>query len=187
MNIDGLIWLDEFLEKLETKHGVYPEMAKPLPTEQASLPGEFDSLAEAGAFWDTHSTADYEDVMENVSFEVSLARQLTYYVAIAKNIVTELQTVAHQQGISTQTLINLWLQEKLMRMTNWSAAVLPFLLKASSLQVCAAYAAGLYSYQSSQGLLHIACSCQDGPYAKYRCNARTRDGQRLAPFSPGLA
>ena len=93
-------------------------MDKQLPIERDSLPEEFASLAEAGAFWDTHSTADYEDVMEDVAFTVNLTGKPTYYFAIAKNIVTELQTVARQQGISTQTLINLWLQEKLMHTAN---------------------------------------------------------------------
>lgn len=87
-------------------------------SERDPLPEEFTSLAEAGAFWDTHSTADYEDGMEDVAFAINLTGKPTYYFAIAKNIVAELQTVAHQQGISTQTLINLWLQEKLMHLTN---------------------------------------------------------------------
>jgi hypothetical protein len=93
-------------------------MDKQLTTERDPLPEEFTSLAEAGAFWDTHSTADYEDVMEEVVFEVNLTGKPTYYFAIAKNMVAELQTVAHQQGISTQTLINLWLQEKLTQLAN---------------------------------------------------------------------
>ena len=42
-------------------------MDKQLPLESDYLPEEFTSLAEAGAFWDTHSTADYEDFMEDVA------------------------------------------------------------------------------------------------------------------------
>lgn len=30
------------------------------------MPDNFDSLEEFWAFWDTHSTADYEDLMEDV-------------------------------------------------------------------------------------------------------------------------
>ncbi|MBU4373975.1 MAG: BrnA antitoxin family protein [Candidatus Methanoperedenaceae archaeon] len=30
------------------------------------MPEEFGSLEEFWAFWDTHSTADYEDLMEDV-------------------------------------------------------------------------------------------------------------------------
>jgi hypothetical protein len=37
---------------------------------------------------------------------------------IIQYIVSELQAVAQQQGISTQTLINLWLQEKLIHAAN---------------------------------------------------------------------
>jgi len=36
-------------------------MDKHLPLERDPLPEEFASLTEAGTFWDTHSTAAYED------------------------------------------------------------------------------------------------------------------------------
>jgi len=93
-------------------------MNKELPIERDLVPEEFASLGEAGAFWDTHSTADYEDEMEDAAFEVNLTGKPTYYFAVAKDIATALQVVAHQQGISTQTLINLWLQEKLIHRAN---------------------------------------------------------------------
>ncbi|MBX3010409.1 MAG: hypothetical protein KF832_02840 [Caldilineaceae bacterium] len=93
-------------------------MDKQLLTECDELPEEFSSLAEAGAFWDTHSTADYEDMMEDVAFEIDLTRKPTYYFAVAKDLATALHDVAQQQGISTQTLINLWLQEKLIHTTS---------------------------------------------------------------------
>ncbi len=32
-------------------------------TNRDPLPESFDSLDEAGAFWDTHSSADYGDLM----------------------------------------------------------------------------------------------------------------------------
>jgi hypothetical protein len=86
--------------------------------ECAPLPEEFASLVEAAAFWDTHSTADYEELMEEVAFEINLTGRPTYYFAVAKDMVTQLQAVAQQQGISTQTLINLWLQEKLIHAAN---------------------------------------------------------------------
>lgn len=93
-------------------------MDKQLAGEQDPLPEEFTSLAEAGEFWDTHSTAAYEDMMQDVAFEVNLTEKPIYYFAVAKNIVAELQTIAQQQGVSTQTLINLWLQEKLLQSTH---------------------------------------------------------------------
>ena len=36
------------------------------------LPENFRSLEEFWTFWDTHSTADYEDLMEDVDMEVNI-------------------------------------------------------------------------------------------------------------------
>lgn len=93
-------------------------MNKQAPIERDPLPESFASLAEAGEFWDTHSTADYEDLMVDAAFEISLTGRPTYYVAVAKDMALALQNIAQQQGISTQTLINLWLQEKLLHTAN---------------------------------------------------------------------
>lgn len=81
--------------------------------ERELLPESFDSLEQAAEFWNTHSTADYEDLMEEVEFEINLSSPKTYNYAIAKDLISKLREKARQQGISTQTLINLWLQEKL--------------------------------------------------------------------------
>lgn len=78
------------------------------------VPENFDTIEEFWAFWDTHSTADYEDLLEPVEIEVSLEGDAMYY-PIAKDIVLELRRHARQQGVSTQTLINLWLQERLAK------------------------------------------------------------------------
>ncbi len=37
------------------------------------LPKNFDSLEEFWGFWDTHSSADYEDLMEPVDVEIELS------------------------------------------------------------------------------------------------------------------
>jgi predicted HicB family RNase H-like nuclease len=39
-------------------------------------------------------------------------RSSKIYCAVAKDIVAQLRTQARQQGVSVETLINLWLQEK---------------------------------------------------------------------------
>lgn len=77
-------------------------------------PENFETIEEFWAFWDTHSTADYEDLLEPVEIEVNLEGDTLYY-PIAKDIVLELRRHARQQGVSTQTLINLWLQERLAK------------------------------------------------------------------------
>ena len=90
-------------------------MNKQASIERDPLPESFASLEEAGEFWDTHDSADYEDLMEDFTFEIDLTEKPTYYFAVAKDMVASLHTIAQQQGVSTQTLINLWLQEKLLQ------------------------------------------------------------------------
>jgi hypothetical protein len=76
------------------------------------LPENFDTVEELWSFWDTHSSADYEDVMEAVEVEVDLSTSRVY-CPVAKDLVRQVRSRARQQGVSTETLINLWLQERL--------------------------------------------------------------------------
>ncbi|MFQ5799231.1 MAG: CopG family antitoxin [Bacteroidota bacterium] len=78
------------------------------------LPKEFGSLEEFWSFWDTHSTADYEDLMEDVRMSVDL-RSSKVYCAVAKDLIAQLRAQAHREGVSTETLINLWLREKALQ------------------------------------------------------------------------
>ena len=76
------------------------------------LPENFVTLEELSDFWDTHSSADYEEVMEPVEAEIDLSFSKVY-CPVAKDLLRQVRRRAHQQGVSTETLINLWLQEKL--------------------------------------------------------------------------
>jgi hypothetical protein len=76
------------------------------------LPENFDTVEELWSFWDTHSSADYEDIMESVEVEVDLSTSRVY-CPVAKDLVRQVRSRARQQGVSTETLINIWLQEKL--------------------------------------------------------------------------
>lgn len=76
------------------------------------IPEQFATLEEAGEFWGSHDLADYWDSTEEIAFEVDLQSR-RYLVAVDPELAKELTTVAHQRGLSTETLINLWLNEKL--------------------------------------------------------------------------
>ena len=76
------------------------------------LPENFDSFEDFWTFWDAHSSADYEDSMEPIEAEIELSSD-KMYCAIAKDLLRQVRAQARQQGVSTETLINLWLQEKL--------------------------------------------------------------------------
>ncbi len=68
------------------------------------------SIAEAGEFWDTHSVADYPS--RGVELDYRPEGRSTY-VAVETNLLERLYRRAKEAGISVETLINLWLQEKL--------------------------------------------------------------------------
>jgi len=76
------------------------------------IPDHFASIEEAAEFWETHDLADYWDLTEEVKFEVNLRRRC-YLVALDPELAVKLTAEAHRQGLSTETLINLWLSEKL--------------------------------------------------------------------------
>ncbi len=75
------------------------------------LPDHFNSLEEAGEFWDTHDTTDYEEYMIPVHFDVDL-KSSVHEVRIVHDLLSEVTKIARRQGLKTETLINVWLQEK---------------------------------------------------------------------------
>lgn len=75
------------------------------------IPENFDSYEAAAEFWDTHDVSDYLDLTEEVSdVKIKLKRK---HFKIEPDITAKLSKKAREKGISTETLINLWLQEKL--------------------------------------------------------------------------
>ena len=81
------------------------------------LPERFESLEEAAEFWDRHDVADYDDLTTEVYFDVDLQRR-TVLTALEPELAKKVAEVAQRQGISTETLINLWLTEKLTAATS---------------------------------------------------------------------
>jgi len=78
--------------------------------ERNPVPDTFDSLLEAADFWDSHDSADYEDIMEPADFEVRIRRRI-HMVPVAGDILEGLRKKAMCQGLSTETLVNLLLRK----------------------------------------------------------------------------
>ncbi len=76
------------------------------------IPKQFASIAEASDFWDSHDLADYEDLTKEVHFETDIQHR-TFLTALEPALARKLAERAYEQGISTETLINVWLTEKL--------------------------------------------------------------------------
>ena len=80
------------------------------------IPESFTSIEEAAEFWDSHSTADYDDLMQDVHFDVDIQRRI-FLVPIEGKLAKEIRAIAEKQGLALETLVNLWLQEKLTEIT----------------------------------------------------------------------
>jgi hypothetical protein len=72
------------------------------------------SYREVGEFWDSHDLADFRDKTSAASFDVEITSEVTYY-AVDKELSERIQYVAQKRGIAADTLVNLWVQEKLER------------------------------------------------------------------------
>ncbi|OGG45976.1 MAG: hypothetical protein A3F84_17360 [Candidatus Handelsmanbacteria bacterium RIFCSPLOWO2_12_FULL_64_10] len=71
----------------------------------------FKSIQEAADFWDSHDLTDYWDQTREAHFEVDIQRR-RFLTALEPELAKKLTACAHKQGVSTETLINVWLAEK---------------------------------------------------------------------------
>jgi predicted DNA binding CopG/RHH family protein len=64
-------------------------------------------------FWDTHDLADYWEQTEPAEFEVSPRARRRYLVSLDRNLLERIQNMARIRGISTESLVNLLLEQHL--------------------------------------------------------------------------
>jgi hypothetical protein len=76
------------------------------------IPEHFESAQEAGDFWDVHDLGAYWDQTRETDLVFNPKRR-HYFIGIDPRIAQELQRVSEAEGISAETMANLWLQEKL--------------------------------------------------------------------------
>ena len=106
MNIDDFVWLPDIIDKLANKH----QMNESEDTQLTSI-SKARTLDEIADFWDTHSLADYWDQTHEVEFEVRAKRR--HRVTLAPELYTRIEVQARIRGILPETLVNLWLAERL--------------------------------------------------------------------------
>ena len=66
---------------------------------------------EIGDFWDSHSLADAWGKTREVELEVRALRR--HRVTLDPQVYTELEAQARVRGLTPETLVNLWLAERL--------------------------------------------------------------------------
>ncbi len=81
-------------------------------TKSKSSISEARSYAEIGEYWDKHDLSDAGGKTKKVQFEVVAEPEATYY-PIEKDLSEKIQSAAKKQGVWSDTLVNLWLEQKI--------------------------------------------------------------------------
>lgn len=75
-----------------------------------------ESYQQIGEFWDAHDLADYWDETQPVEFTVNIDSEVMYY-RLDVTLSEKIRSVAQRRGVSPETLLNSWVQEKLQEET----------------------------------------------------------------------
>jgi hypothetical protein len=69
------------------------------------------TLEEIANYWDTHSLSDHWDQTHEVEFEIRAKRR--HRITLDPDVYSRLEAQAHARGVLPETLVNLWLSERL--------------------------------------------------------------------------
>lgn len=73
----------------------------------------FKSYSEMGNFCDNHSLADFWDQTEPAQFSISADARHRYMVPVSQTLFKRIHKVANQRGVSTESVINLFIKQQL--------------------------------------------------------------------------
>jgi len=68
------------------------------------------TIEQASEFWDNHSVADYPSHVIKLKY---IPGEHTTFVAIENDLLIPLEKQAKEHGVSIETLVNSWIQERL--------------------------------------------------------------------------
>ena len=77
---------------------------------------DFKSYEEMAEFWDTHSLADYWDQTEPAEFDALDQLRRRYLVRLDRDLLGRVQQVARTRGVSTESLVNLLIEQRLQEL-----------------------------------------------------------------------
>ncbi len=80
--------------------------------DSKSIP-ELNSYEEIAEFWDTHSLADYWRDTEPAEFEIPDQVRRRYLIPVDRNLLLRIRQLARNRGVTTETLANLLLEQRL--------------------------------------------------------------------------
>lgn len=76
----------------------------------------FETVEEEAAFWDTHSSAEFEEELEvvtDVIFVKARPRKKGLTVRLDEDTLTRLTQQAQEKGVGPSTLARMWILERL--------------------------------------------------------------------------
>jgi hypothetical protein len=79
--------------------------------ERVSSISKAESYEAIGEYWDTHSLADHWDETEEANFDVKAKRR--HRITVDPDIYDQLEAEARIRGVIPETLVNIWLAERL--------------------------------------------------------------------------
>lgn len=79
-----------------------------MPANKSSI-SKTASPEKMGEFWDKHDFTEFDDLnAPDVEFHVAVA------IPIEPDLLSEIEGLAHLRGVKVETLVNLWLKEKVV-------------------------------------------------------------------------
>ncbi len=72
---------------------------------------KFDSLDSLVEFFDSHDLCEYLEGMPEANFDINIKRR-THVIALDEDLAKTLTQIAQAKRISSRTLVNRWLREK---------------------------------------------------------------------------
>jgi len=75
---------------------------------------EFNSTDELVDFFETHDMGDYWEQMPEADFEIKIKRR-KHLIALDEDVIAKVTQIAKAKKISSESLINTWLKEKLQK------------------------------------------------------------------------
>ncbi|MCI0555600.1 MAG: BrnA antitoxin family protein [Anaerolineae bacterium] len=79
-----------------------------MPANKSSV-SKTNSLEKMGEFWDKHDLTDFDDPnAPDIEFNITVA------IPIEPDLLSDIEELAHQRGVKVETLVNLWLKEKVV-------------------------------------------------------------------------
>ncbi len=79
-----------------------------MPANKSSV-SRADSPEKIGEFWDKHDFTEFDDPnAADAKFHVTAA------IPIEPDLLSDIEELAHRRGVKVETLVNLWLKEKVV-------------------------------------------------------------------------